>query len=178
MSDPSADGGYRRTDRATSVEAARSVHARRIRLEVILALLEMDRRHGYDYGGTWDEVTEITNELARSISPRWVELEARGLLELRYINGRALERVAQSGRMQEIHFLTRRCRELLKEKNLVILGSLLKEPSPTQKAKPLDRILRLVSKLTANERQQLREHLVDAPSKKNCIEPFANFHGG
>ena len=100
MDEESKPGAARNTDPATSQDAAQSVDATYLEMEVFRAI----KRRG-NFGATWYELYTLTGIALASISPRFRPLRDKGYIEVRYgSNGEVQKRAGASGRKQTVWY--------------------------------------------------------------------------
>lgn len=95
----STSGAARRTDPATSQDAAQSVDATWLEAEVYRAI----KRRG-SQGATWYELYTLTGIALASISPRFAPLREKGYIEVRYNSNGVIKRAGASGRKQTVWY--------------------------------------------------------------------------
>ena len=92
-------GAARNTDPSTAQDAASSVDATYLEMEVFRAI---KRRGGQ--GATWYELYTLTGIALASISPRFRPLRDKGYIEMRYNSSGVIKRAGASGRKQIVWY--------------------------------------------------------------------------
>lgn len=92
-------GAARNTDPSTAQDAASSVDATFLEMEVFRAI----KRRG-NQGATWYELYTLTGIALASISPRFRPLRDKGYIEMRYNSQGVIKRAGASGRKQIVWY--------------------------------------------------------------------------